>query len=380
VLSSVLITDDAHLADFLRRLAGTSNVLSLARVLGFSSNNHEIARACNALGPDIVVIDNEDPVRAFVVAEALAMSSPTVARLGVMPADLRRTVDRAAAQVWLPRDFSLGDLDEAARQAMARRDRVANSTRSNRVFLFLPAKAGSGASTVAMHVAEAMANQMGKKTLYIDSDLRSGVSAIHLDINPEIGLRDALAQSSQGESTTWLAKAAAVGNLNLVCSRHEQEGPLPQWSDYYHLLEVARRNYDMMVFDLPELLNNATAEAAHAAERLLLVTTSEVVALKLAALRLVEIAKRGVPANRVSLVVNRYQRGDLSTSEIEKLLGVPVAATIPNDYRAVQAAILGGKFVPPRSPIGKAFADLAGKLARGQVLTAHTSVWRRLVG
>ena len=53
----------------------------------------------------------------------------------------------------------------------------------------------------------------------------------------------------------------------------------------------------------------------------------------------------------------------VTKSDAEKILGCPVAATIPNDYAAVRRATSDGSFIDKRSDLGKAY------LAFSRILT-----------
>ncbi len=376
MLSAALVTSDAQLSRVLQDTANASRSLQFVRVFDLKANNWEVARVCSGLGLDVIIIDYQDVDRATALSEAMSRSSPNVARIGVssrsegyhstMPPDLHG---------WLP-SRSIERLDDVVHVAVARRDRVSQVLVPGKVFLFLPAKAGCGASTIALHVANALANHLDAKTLYIDADLRSGVSAMHLNLDPPFSLRDALARSGRIDSTGWNELVVRSGKLELLCSRPDQEGPLPVWSEYYHLLDFARRRYDAVIFDLPELLNVATFEAARAANQLLLVTTAEVVALKLAAQRLADLAKAGVETERVGLVLNRYHKGDAEISEIERVLGVQVSGFIPNDYRVVQRAIYDGQFASAKTNVGKSAIEFAAHLLGKPVASA--GCWRKL--
>ena len=67
--------------------------------------------------------------------------------------------------------------------------------------------------------------------------------------------------------------------------------------------------------------------------------------------------------SRVSLLVNRSQKHALVTSsDIEKLIGLPVAIEIPNDYRGVHKALQDARPVDAGSEIGKRFAELARRI------------------
>jgi hypothetical protein len=62
----------------------------------------------------------------------------------------------------------------------------------------------------------------------------------------------------------------------------------------------------------------------------------------------------------VKVLLNRAQRCSLiPVSEVEKILGVPVYMSFPNDYLEVHTALLSGKHVSPVSEPVAGFASLA---------------------
>jgi pilus assembly protein CpaE len=63
---------------------------------------------------------------------------------------------------------------------------------------------------------------------------------------------------------------------------------------------------------------------------------------------------------RVRILLNRSQkRGQISLEEMEKLFGMPVHMTFPNDYAGVHAALTSGKHVDASSPLGARYRELA---------------------
>ena len=61
--------------------------------------------------------------------------------------------------------------------------------------------------------------------------------------------------------------------------------------------------------------------------------------------------------------MNRAQkRSVISVKQIEDLLGLPVMATIPNDYQSVSRALTAGKPVDANSPLGQEYHALAASM------------------
>jgi Flp pilus assembly CpaE family ATPase len=115
--------------------------------------------------------------------------------------------------------------------------------------------------------------------------------------------------------------------------------------------------------DLPEIINDATAEIARNAGKVFVVCTPELLSLKLASLRCQEAEAYGVPRERVDVIVTRWLRDRVSLGEVEKILGRPVYATLSNDYTEVRAAILESRLASPASALGKDCRTLAHRIA-----------------
>jgi Flp pilus assembly CpaE family ATPase len=72
----------------------------------------------------------------------------------------------------------------------------------------------------------------------------------------------------------------------------------------------------------------------------------------------------GVQPSRLHLVLNRApKRYEITMEELEKMLGSPVFAVVPNDYMALNECYADGKLLPAGSALNRHFASLAMKLA-----------------
>ena len=79
---------------------------------------------------------------------------------------------------------------------------------------------------------------------------------------------------------------------------------------------------------------------------------------------------------RVFGLLNRGHKSDIGAKDAEKLLGFPVAATFPNDYRAVRKAISEGVFTDTRSDLGQAYLGFA-KMVLGMEQEKKSSWFRK---
>jgi len=95
-----------------------------------------------------------------------------------------------------------------------------------------------------------------------------------------------------------------------------------------------------------------------------LVTTHEVPALHQAKQMIRYMLDSGYPQANIRLILNRVpKRLDVTLDEIEQMLGLPIFATLANDYQALQDAYVEGRLVDANSHLGKSFCRLAAKIA-----------------
>jgi len=118
------------------------------------------------------------------------------------------------------------------------------------------------------------------------------------------------------------------------------------------LIEFARRNYDTIAMDLPDTLDEATLTALRDANRIFLVTTPELPALRLARLKVLLLQKLEL-LDKTSLVVNRFGAfSEVKLEDIEKVVGLKVLTTFPSDYADVTKAVREGR-PAPKPPVGR---------------------------
>ena len=152
-----------------------------------------------------------------------------------------------------------------------------------------------------------------------------------LDLKHSCSLRDALDNSSQLDYSQWSNFVVKAQGFDLLLSDHRRRTPLPSWSNYHHLLDFVEQSYDHILVDLPEVVNDATVETVRRAKHVFIVCTPELPSLALAPYRIEELTSRGVPPEKISLVVNRWHKGEVGASDLEEILKHPVAAVFGND-------------------------------------------------
>lgn len=129
-----------------------------------------------------------------------------------------------------------------------------------------------------------------------------------------------------------------------------------------HLLSFLRGAYRTVFLDHSGGLEEHSLAMLPESSSIFLVTTPEVISLHAARRRLKFLEEMGL-GERTRVIVNRiHAAAPLKLGQIEDILEVPVFATVPNGYAAVQAALDNGTCVSATSILGKRFDDLAKKL------------------
>jgi Mrp family chromosome partitioning ATPase len=322
----------------------------------------EIARSLTAQNPAIVLLDLGDWIEAAVIAKEIQHSLPRSVIIGFRPRWDRAEqlkFEEAGILDLLPEPFSPGDIEAAAYEAIHRRYPLTHKN----ILAFIPAKAGGGCSTVALHVAAALAGS-NKKVLLVECDQRSGPLSIMLDLEKNKGLPELLQHQAEFLSPLeWRQFTAQHNGLDLLLSNPSRRGRLPSWADYYRLLLFVQKQYDYIVVDLPEVINQATAEFVRNARAVFVVSQPELPSLKLAKLRRAELESCEIPAENINILVNRWEKRRQPMENIEKAVEGKVFATLPNDYREVRDSILETRLASPSSAFGKACDALAQNIS-----------------
>jgi pilus assembly protein CpaE len=149
------------------------------------------------------------------------------------------------------------------------------------------------------------------------------------------------------------------------------------------LLDIIVGGYDHTLIDLPRRIDPIAIRVLERAQHIVLVVQQSVTVLR-DATRLMSCLRRdlGIVADRVTVVVNRYQKdGAVSLEDVRNTLACGEITVIPNDFRSVSECIATGQplLAHARSAsITKAVTALATKLGGGAAATAPGLVARAL--
>lgn len=275
--------------------------------------------------------------------------------------------------------------EDTLRQAFARlRERQSASRRRDATILsVMPAKGGSGGTFLAANLAYALALQ-GRKVAFIDLNLQFGDAVLFVsEGTPGFTIADVARQVQRLDASFLEASMVEVlPNCHVLAAPETPEDALEvNEAALRAILDVARKNYDIVVIDVGRALNATSVLALDQSTAVYVVLQLTLPFLRDAKRLMAAFRTLDYPAKKIRLVVNRYQRGgDLDLGHVQKTLGAAVDRTMPNSFSAVAASINHG--VPilkhaPRDAVALALQQWAQELAPSETPVAVARGWLR---
>ncbi|CAL9299024.1 AAA family ATPase [Streptomyces olindensis] len=243
------------------------------------------------------------------------------------------------------------------------------------------AKGGAGATLTAIQLALA-AQASGRSTALVDMDLQTGDVASYLDVQFRRSVVDLAAITDI--SPRVLADAVFrhdTGLALLLAPAEGERGEDVTDRAARQIVSALRSRYEVVVIDCGAQLSGAGAAAVEMADRALLVTTPDVVAVRGAkrAVRMwdrLQIRK----AEETTVVVNRHSRGtEIQPPLIQRITGTAVAATaIPANFKELQSVVDAGRIheLENKSAVKQALWGLAAELGLVKVSDAAQKAGR----
>jgi len=178
-------------------------------------------------------------------------------------------------------------------------------------------------------------------------------------------LADAVSSLQRMDPSFWHGLISnGIPNLEIMSAPTSPAAKQLPAGHVKQVVAFARTLYDWTLLDLGRNVNPATLSILDMADETYLVTTPEVPALHQAKQVVQVLLDAGYSRSHLRLVLNRTtKRVDVTFDELETMLGVPVFATVVNDFDSLYEAFSEGRLVSDSSGASTDFARLAGKIA-----------------
>ena len=252
-----------------------------------------------------------------------------------------------------------------------------------RVFGFISAKGGCGATTFASHVATETARLMNTQVLLADFDLEAGLLRFIMKSKATYSVRDALDNMHRMDSSYWKALISTRGRLDVIQAPDDLAAKRPGESkETAHLMRFIRSTYQASVVDFGRHVSRAALDSLPEMDTLYVLTSLSLDDLEHARDCVAMAREHEFSASRIKVLLNRVpDRGAPDPKGVENFLGIAPAASFPVDSAALYDAWSEGRLLEGNSKLGPELNKLAASLvARVNGVTAEPKVAAAPVG
>jgi pilus assembly protein CpaE len=326
----------------------------------------ELERCLRACSPQLVYVSLTEPGNAIALIRDVQEMLPGVQVIAIdttlEPDRLLRAMNLGVRE-FLTSPWTASEFERSVNRLRAILEATPVKPQgTDQVFTFLPAKAGSGTSTVALNAAAAIAGIKGQRVLLADLDLNNGMLGFMFKQETGYSIAQAVARSEDLDEHNWEQVVAKRNNLAMLLPGRLETGQRLEPAKMVRLISFARRLYTTVCLDLSGNMERYAMEAMKESKLIFLVCTPEIPSIHLAQKKLALMRELDL-ADRVQVILNRTKKDQvMKSSQVASLLRVQISMEFPNDYRGVHAALTRGETVSDRTALGGKFTEFGRKV------------------
>jgi pilus assembly protein CpaE len=347
------------------------------------SNLDKLVKEIHAAEPGLIIIGHQVADQGTLdIIDDIVLQFPDVPLVAILPDDdpvRAQQIMLAGARAFITEPFTqvnflstirrVRDLEaRRARSQTVETVQVTESIRPMRTFAVYSPRGGVGCSTIAANLAIELRAESSESVLLVDGKLYFG----HLDVMLNIRARNTIADLVPHAN---LLDPGLIGDvvvnhvsgIDVLLSPSDiqvSQGLRPE--DIYNIMNGIKKPYGYVIIDAGSALSENTVTMMDSVDRILLVTTPDLVSLHDAS-RFIQISRTlSYPPDKLMIVLNRANlNGGVKPKDIENALRHDVFAQIPDDGPNVVRSINRG--IPlvmqyPRSQGTKAIQQLASSV------------------
>jgi pilus assembly protein CpaE len=356
-------------------------------VVGVAGTGREAVQLARDLQPNIVMMDINMPDMDGIAAVEMISRDVPIAQVIMMSvqseADYLRRSMLAGARDFLTKPFTSEDLVSTIRRvhrmgqtraatlaAAAPAQSQPQSGKGGAVIVVFGPKGGIGTTMLTVNLAVGLHQRPdANKVIVVDASLQFGDVGVFLNLSPNRNISDLCAtiEDLDPDSIDTAALAHASGIKALLAPPRPEMADLVGPDHLKRILEELRKQYDYVVVDTATIINDTILTALDLADRIVLVATPDIPAIKNARLFFEITDALNYPPNKIMLVINKVdKRSGITAQMIEDNIKHQVVGQIPLDEILVLNSINRGVplMVDQRAkPIGQAVQQLVERVA-----------------
>jgi pilus assembly protein CpaE len=311
-------------------------------------------QAARDVQPDLIVSDVAMPEMDGYELVRTIRRNPSTAAIPVILLSAMREADRVVAGYESGADDYLAkpvDMEVLRHKidALLRRAQVtapAAGPGLAKLICVTSAKGGVGTSTIAANIAVLLCRR-NETVCAFDLNIEHGDLPIFFDLQPKMGMGELAREiNTLGENIPWddFLVRHPSGPRVLAAPFKPHDASAVTEEVVTNVLTRLRVLHDYVVVDMPPSYNDTALSMYEAADRLVVVTSPELTALRRTREFLGVLAGLAVPDERVLLVLNRvFEVSGIDASRVEAFLRRPVNIAIPNGGTGFLEAVSMGR-------------------------------------
>jgi pilus assembly protein CpaE len=320
--------------------------------------------------PDVIIIDMHDPQIGLQSTSILHAALPDAwLFLSSDSTDHQLIIEsmRAGAREFLPKPIPPRTLSQALSRFATEKQRHDEVRSSGKLFCITSAKGGSGATSLSINLATALADAHKARIALVDLNSPIGDAVAHLNLKPQYTVSDALDSASRLDSVLLDSFTTHThGVAVLAGAKDYKQGNRFNIDALSKMLEVLVRTYSHSFVDLPFSLDKEQMQlVCEMSANIVVISVPEVPALWRTE-RLIRFLSSSGNLDKVRLVINRSHKNDeITDAEIERVLKLGVHWKLPNNYKGSIKAINSGQPLVSQnhSDLARSYRELAYELA-----------------
>ena len=328
---------------------------------------------------DLVLLDLSLPdshgLEGLNAVRTHAPSIPVVLLTGWDSESLALRAMQSGAQDYLVKGKLQGPaLARILQHAIVRRRIQAESSSSDprleqaKIVGFLGAKGGVGTTTIACHIALELKRRTEGRVLLMDLDMAGNAIGFLMNVDAPYGMMEASDDILHLDEDRWKKLVVPAVGLDVMqsggpASREEKQ---PKAERVRLVLNFVRSLYQWIVVDLGRL-SPFSVRLVQEVSRLYLVSTCDILGLAEAKSAASVLFEAEFDRDCLALTLNQVPPSAFTESQLEKLLGAPVHAMLPECRRDFEGSFLDGKRLGESRKFQKHMAQLAARIAGGEV-------------